>query len=97
MPRIVGLVPYDPNWPHQFAEETAKIKSVLGENCIAVHHIRSTSVPGLDAKPVLDIMPVVKNISQVNIPGLEGIGYVNRGESITANKSMKLLTEFSDA
>lgn len=80
MPRIVEFVSYDPNWPQQFAEEQAKIKSILGSNCIDVYHIGSTSVPGLAAKPVLDIMPVVHNITKVNIAGLEEIGYVNRGE-----------------
>ncbi len=80
MPRVVEFVPYDINWPTQFAEEAAKISVALGENCIAVHHIGSTSVLGLAAKPVVDIMPVVQDITQVNIAGLEDIGYVNRGE-----------------
>ena len=80
MPRIVEFVPYDLNWTTQFTEEATKIKTALGENCIIIHHIGSTSVPGLAAKPVLDIMPVVQDITQVNVAGLEAIGYVNRGE-----------------
>lgn len=80
MPRIVEFVPYDTTWPQQFVAEAARIRAALGDNCIAVHHIGSTSVPGLAAKPVLDMMPVVKDITQVNIGGLEAIGFVNRGE-----------------
>lgn len=80
MPRIVEFVAYDPTWPQQFADESAKIRTVLGENCIAVYHIGSTSVPGLSAKPLLDIMLVVKNITQTNRSGLESLGYIDRGE-----------------
>lgn len=80
MKRIVEILPYDETWPEQFASEAAKIKNILGENCITVHHIGSTSVPGLAAKPVIDMIPVVKNIANVNIRGLEAIGYKNKGE-----------------
>lgn len=80
MSRIVELVPYDPTWPQQFAIESAKIQEVLGENCITMHHIGSTSVPSLSAKPIIDIIPVVKNLTDLNVLGLESIGYVNRGE-----------------
>jgi len=80
MHRIVEYVPYDSSWPDQFSVEAAKIQEALVTNCIDVHHIGSTSVPGLAAKPVLDIMPVVKDITKVNILGLESIGYKNKGE-----------------
>ena len=56
----IQLVPYDPNWPLQFATEAASISSALGDNCITVHHVGSTAVPGLAAKPRLDILVVAK-------------------------------------
>ena len=80
MHRIVEIVEYDSSWPERFSVESARIQKVLGDNCIDVHHIGSTSVPGLAAKPVLDIMPVVEDITRVNIQGLEAIGYKNKGE-----------------
>lgn len=80
MHRIVEIVEYDSSWPEQFSVESARIQKILGDNCIDVHHIGSTSVPGLAAKPVLDIMPVVEDITRVNIQGLEAIGYKNKGE-----------------
>lgn len=80
MHRIVEIMPYDESWPKKFDVEAAKIQEILGANCIDVHHIGSTSVSGLSAKPVIDIMPVVKDINRVNIAGLESLGYKNKGE-----------------
>lgn len=57
----IEVVPYNPDWPHQFTKEAAKIKLALGDNAIEIHHIGSTSVPGLSAKPKIDILAVVKN------------------------------------
>lgn len=59
----VQLVPYDPEWPRIFEKEAPFIKQALGENCTAIHHFGSTSVPGLCAKPKIDILAVVKDIS----------------------------------
>ena len=54
------------------------IKEILGENCIAIHHIGSTSIVGLDAKPIIDIMPVVESLDAVDAVAseFEKIGYV---------------------
>ena len=62
----VRVVEYDPRWPQMFAEEAEKIQKILGENCIAVHHIGSTSVPNLAAKPIIDILPVVRDLRLVD-------------------------------
>lgn len=82
MARRIVVVDYDPRWEQQFQSEAKQIKAILKENCIAVHHIGSTSVKGLRAKPIIDIMPVVRDISLVDIHNreLEALGYESKGE-----------------
>lgn len=94
--RIV-VIPYNPDWPKIFEAESQKIKNALGDNCIAVHHIGSTSVPGLSAKPVIDMIGVMKD-PEKTIQQLERLGfkykdeyhipmrfYFNRSEGIETN------------
>jgi len=78
----VLVVPYDPAWPKRFEEEARAIRAILGEELTAIHHIGSTSVPGLMAKPILDIMPVVKAIHRVDgyDSAFEALGYQCMGE-----------------
>lgn len=80
--RAVVVKPYDPAWPAQFEAEAAAIRAVLGEQVVDMQHIGSTSVPGLAAKPVIDIMPLVSEIRTVDryITGMAELGYVPRGE-----------------
>ena len=59
MIRKIEVVEYDLGWPELFAIEAERIKQALGNNCIEIHHIGSTSIPGLSAKPVIDMLPVV--------------------------------------
>lgn len=80
MPRIIEVVPYNPQWPHMFEAEATLIKKALGDNCIAIHHIGSTSIPGLSAKPIIDILPVVKDILKVKPEPMEALGYQAKGE-----------------
>jgi GrpB-like predicted nucleotidyltransferase (UPF0157 family) len=54
MTHSVKVVPYNIDWPQIFAAEARRIQHALGENCISVHHIGSTSVPGLASKPIID-------------------------------------------
>jgi GrpB-like predicted nucleotidyltransferase (UPF0157 family) len=54
-------MPYDPAWPETAAEYVAGLQ-VLGSTLVVVHHIGSTSVPGLAAKPIIDLMPVVNDL-----------------------------------
>jgi len=78
----IEVVPYRKDWPEQFETEAAKLKEVLGDNCIVIHHIGSTSVPGLSAKPIIDIIAVVKNICSVDdqFKEMESTDYQVRGE-----------------
>lgn len=82
MTDIVEVVAYDAEWPHMFETEAKLIKNALGDNCIAVYHIGSTAVPGLSAKPIIDIVPVVINILHVSqvVSAMEQLGYEAKGE-----------------
>ena len=82
MPRKIEVVDYRPEWAAMFKEEAKKIRKILGKNCIGIYHIGSTSVKDLPAKPVIDIMPVVKDISLVDAHNkeFEDLGYECRGE-----------------
>lgn len=53
MNKTIKVVPYDPQWPELFEAEAEQIKQALGDNCVTIHHIGSTSVPGLSAKPII--------------------------------------------
>ncbi|MEJ7873081.1 MAG: GrpB family protein, partial [Rubrobacteraceae bacterium] len=58
----MSVVPYDPVWPHLFALERSRVEAVAGPWVETVEHIGSTAVPGLDAKPVIDLLVSVRNI-----------------------------------
>ena len=77
--KIIEVVPYNPDWPLAFEFEAAKIKQALGDNAIEVHHIGSTSVPGLISKPKIDIIVVVKSLDNAMKP-FEYSGYQYRKE-----------------
>ncbi len=82
MSRRVVLVPYDPAWPDWFEREAAELRDVLGDIALDVHHIGSTSVPGLTAKPVMDMIPVIESLAAIDArrPQIEAAGYAWRGE-----------------
>ena len=75
----IEVLPYNPEWPFLFEAEAEKIREVLGDNCVELHHIGSTSIPGLSAKPIIDMIAGVKDLSKV-IPGLESLGFKSKGE-----------------
>lgn len=78
----IEVVPYNANWPVEFERASTLIQHALGTNCLIVHHIGSTSVPGLYAKPIIDILPVVKSILEVDktTNAMEKLGYESKGE-----------------
>jgi GrpB-like predicted nucleotidyltransferase (UPF0157 family) len=79
---VVALVDYDPEWPRLFEEERARLAGVLGSAVLAIEHIGSTAVPGLAAKPVLDLAAAVTRLSSVEslVGPLAGLGYRYLGE-----------------
>jgi GrpB-like predicted nucleotidyltransferase (UPF0157 family)/tRNA(Arg) A34 adenosine deaminase TadA len=76
-PRHVEVVPYDPAWPGRFAAERGRIIMALGTTATRVEHIGSTSVPGLAAKPVIDINVSVEDVDNhaAFVPPLTDAGY----------------------
>jgi GrpB-like predicted nucleotidyltransferase (UPF0157 family) len=79
----VRLVEYDPAWPRLFAEEAQRIRGLLGYDLeLAVEHMGSTAVPGLVAKPILDLLGGYPSGARI-APYVESLvfaGYVHRGE-----------------
>jgi len=80
-PIPVFLVPYNPEWPRMAAAHSARLR-VLGSVLVRVHHIGSTSVPGLAAKPIIDLMPLVTNLTDLDRERsrVEALGYSWHGE-----------------
>jgi GrpB-like predicted nucleotidyltransferase (UPF0157 family) len=76
----IVLAGYDPVWPVLFAREAARIRAALGGRAVQVEHVGSTSVPGLAAKPIVDILLAVPDSAdeQAYVPALEAAGYVLR-------------------
>jgi GrpB-like predicted nucleotidyltransferase (UPF0157 family) len=80
-PIPVFLAVYNPEWPQMAAAHAARLR-VLGPVLVTVHHIGSTSVPGLAAKPIIDLMPLVTDLTELDRDRLrvEGLGYDWHGE-----------------
>lgn len=76
----IHIAEYDPEWPRLFEREAIRIREALGARARAVEHVGSTSVPGLAAKPVIDIVLVVDDSADESayVPDLEAHGYVLR-------------------
>ncbi|HTM63449.1 MAG TPA: bifunctional GrpB family protein/GNAT family N-acetyltransferase [Gammaproteobacteria bacterium] len=79
----IVVEPYDPAWPEIFARESALIQNALGVNCVAVHHVGSTAIPGMSAKPIIDMIPAVKDITAVDQANeaMMKLGYTCNGEA----------------
>ena len=76
----VELVDYDPAWPGEFEREAARIRGALGDRVRLLEHAGSTSVPGLPAKPIIDIVLGVPDSADETtyVPQMEAAGYVLR-------------------
>ena len=76
----VTLAEYDPQWPVLFEREAARIRRLVGDEVVQLEHTGSTSVPGLSAKPVIDITLIVRTSADEStyVPQLESEGYVLR-------------------
>ena len=75
----VKIADYDPAWPEQFAAEAARLRAALGDELVVtVEHFGSTAVPGLSAKPIIDLLVAVRSLldmRQRGISALESLGY----------------------
>jgi GrpB-like predicted nucleotidyltransferase (UPF0157 family) len=76
----IVLAEYDPAWPELFRREADRIRAALGERAQRIEHVGSTAVPGLAAKPIIDIVLVVADsaVEDAYAPPLEAAGYVLR-------------------
>ena len=81
-PLKVELLPHDPLWAATAEQESRHIEAALGDSLIAVHHIGSTAIPGIRAKPVIDLMPVVTWLDRLDQAQgrIEALGYGWWGE-----------------
>jgi GrpB-like predicted nucleotidyltransferase (UPF0157 family) len=78
----VVVVPYDPGWPATFAQLRERIAAALGELAVGIEHVGSTAVPGLDAKPIIDIDVVIRHAEDLGATAarLAALGYTHLGD-----------------
>ncbi|KFN01897.1 GrpB family protein [Bacillus clarus] len=80
--RKIVVVPYENHWGKKFQQEAKRLKEAMPES-VKVHHIGSTSVPGLAAKPIVDMIMEVESIEKVDHwnKQFEDLGYIVKGEN----------------
>jgi GrpB-like predicted nucleotidyltransferase (UPF0157 family) len=80
--RKVELVPHDPAWAAQAAAESGRLVHAIGPTLIRIEHVGSTSIPGILAKPIIDLQPIVTSLAELDArqPQVEALGYIWRGE-----------------
>ncbi|NJL60577.1 MAG: GrpB family protein [Methylacidiphilales bacterium] len=80
--RKIEVVAHNPHWKQEFERESKLVADALGNNVITVHHIGSTSIPNIYAKPIIDMLVEVANIDQVDAFNLSmiALGYEVMGE-----------------
>jgi GrpB-like predicted nucleotidyltransferase (UPF0157 family) len=77
---IVELQPHDPAWIGIAGHEAGRLAAVLGDNLIRIEHVGSTAIPGICAKPTIDLMPLVRSVDVIDANAIQGLGYEWRGE-----------------
>lgn len=82
-PAKFSVVAYDPAWPGLFADEAQQLREALGPAVLAIEHVGSTAVPGLAAKPIIDILAAIAPTANARWvkTRLESIGYLHTPES----------------
>ena len=80
MPDPIAVVPYDPEWPALFAELAAQIRMALGPLALRIDHVGSTAIPGLAAKPVIDVQVSVETFDDIDeiARAMDAIGFAWR-------------------
>jgi GrpB-like predicted nucleotidyltransferase (UPF0157 family) len=78
--RAILIADYDPSWPERFVTERARISKALGPTAVTIDHIGSTAVPGLAAKPIIDIAVGITDVEDDDayVPALLAAGYEMR-------------------
>ncbi len=82
IPTRVELQPYNPDWAHAAQREALRLEAASNGVITSVHHIGSTAIPGIRAKPILDLIPVVRDLAAWDSlrPQIEALGYAWWGE-----------------
>jgi GrpB-like predicted nucleotidyltransferase (UPF0157 family) len=82
MPIQVVVVPHDPRWRDEFCAESSRVADALGPNVAAVHHIGSTAIPTIYAKPIIDLLVEVADVAAIDScnSAMRALGYEPRGE-----------------
>lgn len=80
--RLIEVVAHDPVWARQYAVEAERLRTLFGPELIDIHHIGSTAIIGIHSKPIIDILPVVRDIRVLDIliPAMGELGYEAKGE-----------------
>jgi GrpB-like predicted nucleotidyltransferase (UPF0157 family) len=80
--RQVLVTAYQPSWREKFELEAAQLSKIFRKELLEIHHIGSTSIPGLDAKPIIDVLVVVLDIQKVDTYNkiMQLAGYIPKGE-----------------
>jgi GrpB-like predicted nucleotidyltransferase (UPF0157 family) len=78
--KSIEIEEYDPEWPARYEREAARVRSVLGDRVVRLEHAGSTSVPGLPAKPIIDMVLEVPDSADepAYVPDMEAAGFVLR-------------------
>lgn len=94
--RKYEIMPYDPKWSEQFADQAKILKSIFADEAISIEHIGSTAVPGLAGKPTIDVLVVVDDVSVADRvkEKMETAGYYALGEYVT--KGARLFVKEAD-
>ncbi len=82
MTRKIEVVPHKPRWSELFQEAVEDLTAVFGPEIVAAHHIGSTAIPGILAKPIVDVLLVVRDIDKIDSfnPEMMEQGYRPQGE-----------------
>ncbi len=79
--RAIDVVAYDPEWPRTFDHIRGYVESAVGDHALDIEHVGSTAVPGLPAKPIIDVDVIVRPTEVAEaIRRLEDTGYVHEGD-----------------
>lgn len=91
--RPVTLSPHNPEWLRIAADEAERIAAGIGPALLRIEHVGSTSIPGIMAKPIVDLLPVVRSESDLDAsrPQMERLGYLWRGEFGIAGRRYSVL------
>lgn len=87
-------MPWTEQWSVKFQTEQNKLKQLIGDNLLSIHHIGSTSVKGMLAKPIIDILVVVQSLQELDVieNGFKETGYIPKGENgITGRRYYQLV------